>query len=374
MQLTLPKIIWNRTEEPPLDRAGKIHQQVRALRKNPEALDDLPMELFLRIVGIFFTLSEERRANVKYAGTANKFLDLREFIDQQIASDDGKNFAKYEMADYVHNLHLLLIEIVNLDYLEANIHNIREEYRNHVGDITYRIYTLSKSFLFLEKYRDKAPDDAEFIQIKGHYEEKLRIDYGNIINEIRKARLYEVHIEGTRRYLMKKALKSWLLLCIVPFVIIVGYDRVPASFINYSDLAGLALFSIAAIAGATGSLVSVVLRIQGVRDNTQLAQNIFAFKYSQTTVQVAPLTGMVFGILLSYVICGGLIGGTMFPVIDLQAKPGGSVGYNSILDSIENLAKLLVWSFIAGFSERLVPDMVDRLADKAKKADEKSGG
>jgi len=31
----------------------------------------------------------------------------------------------------------------------------------------------------------------------------------------------------------------------------------------------------------------------------------------------------------------------------------------------------LVWSFIAGFSERLIPDMVDRLADKARDADEK---
>ena len=155
-------------------------------------------------------------------------------------------------------------------------------------------------------------------------------------------------------------------------IFIYGTDLRYLPFVNRGlDFTGLVLFSIAAIAGATGSFVSVVLRIQGVRDNTQLAQNIFAFKYSQTTVQLAPLTGMIFGILLSFVIYGGLISGTMFPEIeDVNISDGG---YFSVLNDIGNLSKLLVWSFIAGFSERLVPDMVDRLADKAKKADEKAG-
>lgn len=374
MQFRLPKLRSQVAILSPTEQSEKIHKQVRQLRKNPEALDDLAIELFLRIVGIFFTLSEETRANEKYATAVKEFLQLRQFIDVQLASDDGRNFAKYEMSDYVHNLHLLLIEIVNLDYLEANIHNVREEYRNHVGDIAYRIYTLSKSFTFLEKYRDKAPNDSEFLLIKDTYEDKLRVDYGNIINEIRKARLYEVHIEGTRRYLIKKALHVLVLLCIVPFVIIISYAAYGYIQENdRQDIAGLVLFSTAAIAGATGSFISVVLRIQGVRDNTQLAQNIFAFKYSQTTVQIAPLTGMIFGILLSFVIYGGLIGGTMFPKISTEPN-GEFTEYISVLNNIGNLSKLLVWSFIAGFSERLIPDMVDRLSDKARKADEKLVG
>jgi hypothetical protein len=353
-------------------RTLSIHRKVREMRKNPEALDDLAIESFLRIIGIYYTIPEEVRKSKKFASITCQFDKLREFIDVQLACNDGKNFAKYDMADYVHNLQLLLVEIVQLDYLEANIHNIREEYRNHVGEITFRIYTLSKSFEFLDKYWHADPRDPQFLEIKDIYEEKLRIDYGNLINEIRKARLYEVHIEGTRKYLIKKVFNVLLSLIIIPLIVIIVYllfyqdPSKVSSKIIYNDLTGFVLFCSAAIAGAIGSFISVILRIQGVRDNTQLAQNIFAFKYSKTTVQVAPFTGMIFAILLTFIIYGGLIGGSMFPYVRLDDDQ-----YIKVLNNIGELSKLLVWSFIAGFSERLIPDMIDRLSDKARKADEK---
>lgn len=370
------------------DRASEIHRKVRELRKNPEVLDDLAVESFLRIVGIYFTIPEAVRCGDKFKNVAKQFEKLRNFIDGQLASDDGRSFAKYDMADYVHNLQLLLVEIVDLDYLEANIHNVREEYRNHVGEITFRIYTLSKSFQFLDKYWHVEPTDHDFLQIKDIYEEKLRVDYGNLINEIRKARLYEGHIEGTRKYLILKALKALIYLTTVPLAIIIIYivffqnpetlhfKKIDPGFF-YLDISGLVLFCSAAIAGAAGSFISVVLRIQGVRDNTQLAQNIFAFKYSKTTVQVAPLIGMLFALLLCFIIFGGLIGGSMFPTIHiiLNDKDKSQVidpnAFSRVLNDIGELSKLLVWSFIAGFSERLIPDMVDMLADKAKNADDK---
>ena len=358
-------------------RTKIIHKKVRVLRKNPAVLDDLPIESFLRITGIYKTIDPKIPSSVQYSYVCSQFDALREFIDIQLASDDGNNFAKYDMADYVHNLQLLLVEIVDLDYLEANIHNVREEYRNHVGDITYRIYTLSKSFEFLDKYIHASPVDEDFLKIKPLYEEKIRVDYGNLINEIRKARLFEVHIESTRRYLISNVFKVLIVSLLVPFLIIISYtcklyeQSDIKSIIGTIDLTWLSLLSLAAIAGAIGSFMSVVLRIQGVRDNTQLAQNIYAFKYSKTAVQVAPLTGIVFAILLSFIMFGGLLAGSMFPDINKIIKEEGP-GLNFVrLGIIAEVSKLLVWSFIAGFSERLVPDMVDRLSDKARKADEK---
>ena len=49
----------------PEEITQRIHQQVRALRKNPEALDDLSIETFLRLIGIFYTLPEETRNSAR---------------------------------------------------------------------------------------------------------------------------------------------------------------------------------------------------------------------------------------------------------------------------------------------------------------------
>jgi hypothetical protein len=38
----------------------------------------------------------------------------------------------------------------------------------------------------------------------------------------------------------------------------------------------------------------------------------------------------------------------------------------SILAPTEDLAKLLVWSFLAGFSERLIPDTLERVETHAR--------
>ncbi|MGN6640919.1 MAG: hypothetical protein ACTHJ8_18560, partial [Mucilaginibacter sp.] len=187
----------------------------------------------------------------------------------------------------------------------------------------------------------------------------------------RRARLYEEHIESTRAYLMRSVSKTYGRLIIIPAIIIIYYafytysHTIPKNLPNeitwWNGLCGIALMSCAAISGATGSLISVLLRIQGVQDNNQLAQNIVAFKYSENAIKIAPLTGLIFAITLSLIFSGNLIGGTLFPKDNTWA---------SIISDGKEISKWLIWCFIAGFSERLVPDIIDRLADKAKKAEQ----
>ncbi|MGN6639516.1 MAG: hypothetical protein ACTHJ8_11445, partial [Mucilaginibacter sp.] len=42
------------------------HKKVRVVRQNPEVLSDLPMELFLRLVGFFYTIPKSIREDPKY--------------------------------------------------------------------------------------------------------------------------------------------------------------------------------------------------------------------------------------------------------------------------------------------------------------------
>jgi hypothetical protein len=69
-------------------------------------------------------------------------------------------------------------------------------------------------------------------------------------------------------------------------------------------------------------------------------------------ILVSPILGAVFAIILYFFFAGGLVTGSLFPEFKLP------------LDGI-NVAKLVIWSFIAGFAERFVPDRLDQLSQQA---------
>jgi len=79
-------------------------------------------------------------------------------------------------------------------------------------------------------------------------------------------------------------------------------------------------------------------------------------RYSRS-LWIVPVTGLVFAIVLSLIFVGGVVTGPLFPEMD-----------KGMINST-NVSRFLVWSFIAGFAERLMPDVIDRLAENAKKFD-----
>jgi len=77
---------------------------------------------------------------------------------------------------------------------------------------------------------------------------------------------------------------------------------------------------------------------------------------------------IVFAFLLYFMFIGGLISGDMFPKFKntLFGSGGDYVSMQLFStevkpESYKDVAKLLVWSFIAGYSERFVPNVVARL-------------
>ena len=77
---------------------------------------------------------------------------------------------------------------------------------------------------------------------------------------------------------------------------------------------------------------------------------------------------MAFAFLLYLVFMGGLLSGGLFPEFPSRTKDFGSInGFVLEVNPGTNadFAKLLVWSFVAGFSEKFVPNLIAKLEGQA---------
>ena len=69
---------------------------------------------------------------------------------------------------------------------------------------------------------------------------------------------------------------------------------------------------------------------------------------------------------------GGMVsGGALFPTLVIEGHVGQGLHfsdflYGAIVAQGPDYAKLLIWAFIAGFAERLMPDLIDSFVSKAK--------
>jgi hypothetical protein len=83
--------------------------------------------------------------------------------------------------------------------------------------------------------------------------------------------------------------------------------------------------------------------------------------FQKNALYIRLLFGMIGSLIIFYAIMGNLLGGQLFPVLDHltftpKEKPNG------------DFAKLVIWCFLGGFSERLVPDFLIRTEVSAAKS------
>ncbi len=123
----------------------------------------------------------------------------------------------------------------------------------------------------------------------------------------------------------------------------------------YIGVNWLAIFSCAALFGALGVTMSLIRRAAPL----ERLQGVGAGK----VLILAYGSGALFALLLTAMFVGGLVQGALFP--DFH----GSYSWRELNFRIPDWGKLMVWSFLAGFSERLLPQMLDKLTDRATKED-----
>jgi hypothetical protein len=120
--------------------------------------------------------------------------------------------------------------------------------------------------------------------------------------------------------------------------------------------------------GTLGALISMLRRIQGMSLDGNSDMNLVQLERSSTSIYYSPLLGAVFALLLLFLFMSGLVSGSLFPS---SSHYGDHTFLGCVPSGCVDLAKLVIWSFIAGFAETLVPDALDKL--QSESTSDKSG-
>lgn len=228
--------------------------------------------------------------------------------------------------------------------------DIRARYKTAIGADRYA------------EYLNSNPPDANVCT-----EEELRADAHDLLSEIHRLNVYRPYREQVRNSMLERLLMAALFL----FIVLVGSVEYEA---GWGRPLFLPVLRICFIAGAVGGLISVQRRIQSLPD-----AEVTQFRAGSLSVVVlSPIVAGTFGILLYFIFAGGLLKGDLFP--DLEKLHSFSCAYANNTcsmaqfgDSAPQMAKLIVWCFLAGFAERLVPDTLDRLTQRQQSGDDKQG-
>ncbi|MDM8544432.1 hypothetical protein QUF90_25430 [Desulfococcaceae bacterium HSG9] len=130
------------------------------------------------------------------------------------------------------------------------------------------------------------------------------------------------------------------------------------------------------LAGTLGGVTNNYIRLKAIPADQVIFPNTTTNKLAIIQVYVSPIIAGVFGCILYGVFVSGILRGALFPEFTGVEENFQSVFeiFNTIdPKSNQDSVKAIVWSFVAGFSEKMVPNIIDKIADDIKEHDKKNG-
>ena len=140
-------------------------------------------------------------------------------------------------------------------------------------------------------------------------------------------------------------------------VIVISIGAVVAYSYDNIITAPISAFS----AGVIGGFVGLQRRLKSMSED-----DLLLLAHSWVYIWISPIVGGILAVVLYVLFISTLISGDLFPTFapdelppSLVNKKGFSIIFYVHGDSVA-YAKLMFWSFVAGFSERFVTDMISK--------------
>lgn len=119
--------------------------------------------------------------------------------------------------------------------------------------------------------------------------------------------------------------------------------------------------------GTLGGTISTYIRVKSLPLMDQEKPTIKKLAIIQ--IYITPIVAGIFGFILYLLFVSGILAGALFPeFVGLEANFETAQSMFDLVTTKTNLdaMKALVWAFIAGFSERMVPNILDKIVKEAE--------
>lgn len=162
---------------------------------------------------------------------------------------------------------------------------------------------------------------------------------------------------------------TWLFIATVGMMLILA---IPAG-IAYSFGWHPSIMVYVVLSGALGGFVSSLSRIYSLRELPALLVHpdfkLIRNRYVAMYALIPPLIGIVASAFIYIAVAAGIIDGDLFAnfhCLDVDCNNGLSGLMNYGPETVRDYAKVLIWGFASGFSERFFPGVIDSLTQQKR--------
>ena len=242
--------------------------------------------------------------------------------------------------DDLYRLELAMIRLEPAAELRRRAWVLRNEYKELASPQEYKDYLAS------DPPKADATTDPE----------ELRADLVRLQEELNWRYIVVWALEAYRSRILQRLVRFTLGVVVVS--VCISYVATIVAFVgSWTDL-NLPMLVAVIVPGIVGGLISTVRRTQGVRFGSNADMDLSQLEQGNTGIYLSPFLGGIFAFIVFFLFAGDFLKGDLFPKVDMNSLLVSQLEH---LDYKE-IAKVIIWSFIAGFAERLVPDRLDQLA------------